>query len=110
MQAAAFTRRLACRSNPCLLLPAEPYSLELHPHARDSLAACKAAFGGRLVLYSNSAGLQQFDPDGALGWVALGRPARAPLVMLPVSAAAGACCCGVGCWCPHASGSPAPGW
>lgn len=42
----------------------EPYELELHPHARDSLERCMAAFGGRLVLYSNSAGLAQFDPDG----------------------------------------------
>jgi hypothetical protein len=42
----------------------EPYQLEVHPHAKDSLARCKAAFGGRLVLYSNSAGLTQFDPDG----------------------------------------------
>ena len=50
-------------------LPAEPYSLELHPHARDSLAACRAAFDGKLVLYSNSAGLQQFDPEG--GWAVL---------------------------------------
>lgn len=43
----------------------EPYQLEVHPHARDSLARCKAAFDGKLVLYSNSAGLAQFDPDGA---------------------------------------------
>lgn len=42
----------------------EPYQLRLHPHARDSLAACQHAFNGRLVLYSNSAGLQQYDPDG----------------------------------------------
>lgn len=45
----------------------EPYALQLHPHARDSLARCMVAFGGRLVLYSNSAGLAQFDPQG--GWV-----------------------------------------
>ncbi|KAL4854406.1 putative phosphatidylglycerophosphatase [Chlorella vulgaris] len=42
----------------------EPYELELHPHVRDSLAECSRVFEGRLVLYSNSAGLQQFDPDG----------------------------------------------
>ncbi|KAI7842791.1 hypothetical protein COHA_003537 [Chlorella ohadii] len=42
----------------------EPYQLELHPHARASLEECRRAFGGRLVLYSNSAGLQQFDPEG----------------------------------------------
>lgn len=35
---------------------------------RESLTACRAAFDGRLALYSNSAGLLQFDPDG--GWAA----------------------------------------
>lgn len=29
-----------------------------------SLDACKAAFGNKLVLYSNSAGLYQYDPEG----------------------------------------------
>lgn len=48
----------------CARLPAEPYQLQLHPHAKASLEECRRAFGGRLVLYSNSAGLQQFDPDG----------------------------------------------
>lgn len=42
----------------------EPYSLELHPAAAVALEECRAAFDGRLVLYSNSAGLEQFDPDG----------------------------------------------
>lgn len=42
----------------------EPYSLELHPHVKTSLEECRRVFDGRLVLYSNSAGLQQFDPEG----------------------------------------------
>lgn len=41
-----------------------PYSLQLHPRAKDGLAACMEAFDGRVVLYSNSAGLEQFDPEG----------------------------------------------
>lgn len=41
-----------------------PFSLEVEPRLRASLAAAGAAFGGRLVLYSNSAGLQQYDPHG----------------------------------------------
>lgn len=32
----------------------------------ESLEDCRRAFDGKLVLYSNSAGLQQFDPEG--GW------------------------------------------
>ncbi|KAI8100607.1 hypothetical protein M9434_004998 [Picochlorum sp. BPE23] len=44
----------------------EPYSLVLHPWAKESLTACVAAFGdGNVVLFSNSAGLEQFDPDGS---------------------------------------------
>ena len=42
----------------------EPYRLELQPSAAESLAECHAAFDGRIVLYSNSAGLEQFDPEG----------------------------------------------
>lgn len=42
----------------------EPYRLELHPSAAAALADCTAAFDGRVVLYSNSAGLEQFDPEG----------------------------------------------
>lgn len=43
-----------------------PYSLVLHPWAKESLTACVAAFGdGNVVLFSNSAGLEQFDPDGS---------------------------------------------
>lgn len=31
-----------------------------------SLEECRRVFDGQLVLYSNSAGLQQFDPEGGL--------------------------------------------
>lgn len=42
----------------------EPYQLELHPTAAAALEECFQAFEGRVVLYSNSAGLEQYDPDG----------------------------------------------
>lgn len=42
-----------------------PYASSLHPYAAASLAEAKRVFGSRnVVLYSNSAGLKQFDPDG----------------------------------------------
>ena len=53
----------------------EPYSLVLHPAAADGLARCREAFAGRLVLYSNSAGLAQYDPEGGLGGLGGGRAA-----------------------------------
>eukprot|EP00262_Sarcandra_glabra_P005282 TRINITY_DN166_c0_g1_i2.p1 TRINITY_DN166_c0_g1~~TRINITY_DN166_c0_g1_i2.p1 ORF type:complete len:234 (-),score=21.76 TRINITY_DN166_c0_g1_i2:105-806(-) len=40
-----------------------PYSLRLWPSLSDSLDLCKSAFGGRVAIYSNSAGLYQYDPD-----------------------------------------------
>jgi phosphatidylglycerophosphatase GEP4 len=43
----------------------EPYKMDLHPSAAEALAACSAAFSGRLALYSNSAGLEQYDPEGS---------------------------------------------
>lgn len=43
----------------------EPYKLELQPSAAISLDECQKIFRGKVVLYSNSAGLEQFDPDGA---------------------------------------------
>lgn len=43
----------------------EPYRLELRSSAAASLEECRAAFGkAKIVLYSNSAGLEQFDPEG----------------------------------------------
>ena len=42
-----------------------PYALEVHEKVRASLEACKEAFGAENVaVYSNSAGLFQYDPDG----------------------------------------------
>ncbi len=43
----------------------EPYADEVAPQLLPSLRRCQQAFGGRLVLFSNSAGLAQFDPRGA---------------------------------------------
>lgn len=43
-----------------------PYASSLHPYAAASLEEAKRVFGARnVVLYSNSAGLRQYDPDGA---------------------------------------------
>ena len=43
-----------------------PYALEIHENVKESLERCKAAFGRENVaVYSNSAGLKQYDPDGA---------------------------------------------
>lgn len=43
----------------------EPFALAVPPQLLPSFQQCQAAFGdSKLVLYSNSAGLQQYDPDG----------------------------------------------
>lgn len=44
----------------------EPYANEVAAHLLPSLRRCQQAFKGRLVLFSNSAGLVQFDPQGAV--------------------------------------------
>ena len=45
-----------------------PYALEVHEKVRDSLEACKEAFGSENVaVYSNSAGLFQYDPGRRRG-------------------------------------------
>ena len=41
-----------------------PYSTQIAPQLVPSLDRCQKAFAGRLVLFSNSAGLHQFDPEG----------------------------------------------
>lgn len=41
-----------------------PYAPTVSPHLSASLASCVAAFDGKVVLLSNSAGLKQYDPDG----------------------------------------------
>jgi hypothetical protein len=44
----------------------EPFALTVAPQLAASFAACQAAFGpGAVLLYSNSAGLAQYDPQGA---------------------------------------------
>eukprot|EP00877_Chromochloris_zofingiensis_P007482 jgi/Chrzof1/2988/Cz12g07050.t1 len=42
----------------------EPFALEVHPKLQQSLADCRDVFDGRMVLFSNSAGLLQYDPQG----------------------------------------------
>ena len=42
-----------------------PYAEEVYPPLRESMKECKQAFGNeRVCVYSNSAGLIQYDPDG----------------------------------------------
>jgi phosphatidylglycerophosphatase GEP4 len=41
-----------------------PYIEKVHPELQKSLEDCKKAFDGRVCLFSNSAGLEQFDPEG----------------------------------------------
>ena len=43
----------------------DPYKMCFHPDARDSFRECLRAFEGKVVLLSNSAGLEQYDPKGA---------------------------------------------
>ena len=43
-----------------------PYEPTVHTSAAAGLSACLSAFSGRVALLSNSAGLRQYDPDGAL--------------------------------------------
>lgn len=43
----------------------DPYKMCFHPDARDSFRECLRAFEGRVVLLSNSAGLEQYDPKGS---------------------------------------------
>ena len=42
----------------------EPYAVAVHPRLTAALHDCLKAFYGRVVLFSNSAGLTQFDPEG----------------------------------------------
>ncbi|XP_059663330.1 phosphatidylglycerophosphate phosphatase 1, chloroplastic/mitochondrial isoform X2 [Cornus florida] len=41
-----------------------PYSLTLWPPLRSSLERCKSVFGNEIAVFSNSAGLNEYDPDG----------------------------------------------
>jgi phosphatidylglycerophosphatase GEP4 len=50
-----------------------PYSSQIAPQLLPSLERCRKAFDDRLVLFSNSAGLQQYDPEGEHpAWLAAG--------------------------------------
>lgn len=42
-----------------------PYSLSLWPPIESSLDICKSVFGDNVAVFSNSAGLYQYDPDGS---------------------------------------------
>ncbi|MQL77089.1 hypothetical protein Taro_009485 [Colocasia esculenta] len=42
-----------------------PYSLSLWPPISASLAQCVSTFPGRVAVFSNSAGLYRYDPDGS---------------------------------------------
>ena len=45
----------------------EPYAIAIAPILVQSLKRCIETFGGdNVVLLSNSAGLEEFDPDGAV--------------------------------------------
>lgn len=41
-----------------------PYKSKVAPQLLPSLQRCQQAFEGRLALFSNSAGLRQYDPEG----------------------------------------------
>ncbi|KAF6175078.1 hypothetical protein GIB67_038991 [Kingdonia uniflora] len=41
-----------------------PYSLSVWPPLVSNLEQCKSVFGDNIIVFSNSAGLYQYDPDG----------------------------------------------
>ncbi|KAL3508979.1 hypothetical protein ACH5RR_028380 [Cinchona calisaya] len=41
-----------------------PYSLSLWPPLGSSIEQCKSLFGDNIAVFSNSAGLDEYDPDG----------------------------------------------
>ncbi|KAL3502882.1 hypothetical protein ACH5RR_037331 [Cinchona calisaya] len=41
-----------------------PYSLSLWPSLGSSIEHCKSLFGNNIAVFSNSAGLHEYDPDG----------------------------------------------
>ena len=42
-----------------------PYKNELHPALLDTIQQCKETFGeSKVVIFSNTAGLEEFDPQG----------------------------------------------
>ena len=65
-----------------------PYAAAVAPALRPALERCRAAFDGRLVLFSNSAGLAQYDPEGAPRLWTTTSPAPDVLMKLALTAAA----------------------
>ena len=49
----------------------EPYAIAIAPVLVDSLRKCIQTFDGKVVLLSNSAGLEEFDPEGKLLYTAM---------------------------------------
>ena len=43
-----------------------PYDMVVYPPIAQALADCQREFDGRAVIVSNSAGLEEFDPEGDL--------------------------------------------
>lgn len=43
-----------------------PFLEKVHPAVQQSLDECNRVFDGKVCLFSNSAGLQQFDPEGTV--------------------------------------------
>lgn len=43
----------------------EPFEVDIDAKLRPAVEDARGAFGGRLAIYSNSAGLAQYDPKGA---------------------------------------------
>jgi len=41
-----------------------PYNNSVHPSIHDAFEDCKRAFGGKVMIVSNSAGLEAYDPKG----------------------------------------------
>ncbi len=55
------SRQLARQDNTLT----EPYAELVAPQLASALEVCKRTWPDRVVLFSNSAGLQEFDPEGA---------------------------------------------
>ena len=65
-----------------------PYAAAVAPALRPALERCRAAFEGRLVLFSNSAGLAQYDPEGVPRLDTAISPAPNEFTQIALSAAA----------------------
>jgi len=52
----------------------KPFKTELEADVAKSLTQCTAVFGDKVVLFSNSAGLEQYDPEGDASVECITRP------------------------------------